>query len=277
MMRLSKTWKTPRVVLGLFIAEFAGTVAALALFGIAAPDMYRTALWKDGARNGFNSDPAQILYAYANYRPIPKTPLVWSSLITNYNVIIAVFSMFILLIKAVLNVMHLFYPIISLIVHLAITALWAVSVYGQAGPDKSDPKHPSSVPWYLAKSCSVVFDQRNLHNCKMAKSVFAVTVVMLAIFVAHIPLALYSLFTKKGKKHSRNASEDSQAVMTKESPDSEYSYAKRWELGAVPRTPTEYRGKSREGPQSPMTPVTPRTQAFNRLNHPLPLRSSSVD
>ena len=79
-MHLARNWKTPRVVLGLFIFEFAVTIPALALFGIAAPNTYRTSLWKDGGVNGFNSDPIQVLYAYANYQPIPKTPLVWSQL-----------------------------------------------------------------------------------------------------------------------------------------------------------------------------------------------------
>ena len=64
----------------MFAVEFAGTVASLALFGIASPDLYRTGLWKDGGLNGFNSDPDEILYAYANYRPIPKIPLVWSQM-----------------------------------------------------------------------------------------------------------------------------------------------------------------------------------------------------
>lgn len=72
--------RSPRVMVGLLVAEFLGTVAALTLFGIAAPNTYRTALWKDGGKNGFNSDPVQILYAMANYRPLPTTPVVWSQL-----------------------------------------------------------------------------------------------------------------------------------------------------------------------------------------------------
>lgn len=67
-------------MIGLMVAELGGTVATLTLFGIASPDAYRTQLWKVGGENGFNSSPDQILYAYANYRPIPKTPLVWSDL-----------------------------------------------------------------------------------------------------------------------------------------------------------------------------------------------------
>jgi len=65
-------------LIALFFIELAGTVAALALFGIADPDLFRTKLWQIGYDNGFNSSPKQILYAYANHRPIPKIPFVWS-------------------------------------------------------------------------------------------------------------------------------------------------------------------------------------------------------
>ncbi len=59
--------------------EFPLTVALLALFGIAAPNLYRTKLWADGAANGFNSSPTTGLYAAANYRPY-TTPKVWGQL-----------------------------------------------------------------------------------------------------------------------------------------------------------------------------------------------------
>lgn len=78
-MRIPKSWRTPRSVMGLFIFEFLVTVPALALYGIAAPNTFRTALWEDGAKNGFNSDPKMAQYAVANYRPM-KTPMVWSQL-----------------------------------------------------------------------------------------------------------------------------------------------------------------------------------------------------
>jgi hypothetical protein len=73
-----RTWKWPKVLIVLMVIELAGTIPALALFGIASPDLYRTQLWQIGYNNGFNSDPKQILYAYANYVPLPKTPFVWS-------------------------------------------------------------------------------------------------------------------------------------------------------------------------------------------------------
>lgn len=80
MVHISKKWKWPKVIIGLMVLELLDTVATLVLFGIANPDTYRTALWQVGSDNGFNSSPNQILYAYANYRPIPTIPMVWSSL-----------------------------------------------------------------------------------------------------------------------------------------------------------------------------------------------------
>ena len=63
----------------LITIEGALTVALLALFGIAAPNLYRTRLWQDGSDNGFNSNPNAALYAAANYRAY-KTPKPWSQL-----------------------------------------------------------------------------------------------------------------------------------------------------------------------------------------------------
>jgi hypothetical protein len=60
------------------VLELGGSVAALALFGIAEPNLFRTKLWQIGSDNGFNSSPKQILYAYANHRPIPSIPFVWT-------------------------------------------------------------------------------------------------------------------------------------------------------------------------------------------------------
>ena len=66
-------------MLALLIAEFPFTVANLALFGIASPNLYRTKLWQEGSNHGWASRPDTILYAAANHQPV-HTPLVWSNL-----------------------------------------------------------------------------------------------------------------------------------------------------------------------------------------------------
>ena len=78
-MLFSRHWKAPKVLISFFVIEFPLTVAALALFGIASPDTYRTALWAEGAQHGWNSNPNEILYAAANYRSL-TVPMVWSQL-----------------------------------------------------------------------------------------------------------------------------------------------------------------------------------------------------
>jgi hypothetical protein len=76
---IPRKWRLHKVVWALILLEFPFTVANLALFGIASPNLYRTILWAEGGRRGFNSDPSTVLYAAANYKPV-KTPMVWSSL-----------------------------------------------------------------------------------------------------------------------------------------------------------------------------------------------------
>lgn len=61
------------------IAEIPFILPVLILTGIASHDTYTTKLWQDGANNGFNSAPNQIVYALTNGRTY-KVPIVWSSL-----------------------------------------------------------------------------------------------------------------------------------------------------------------------------------------------------
>ena len=76
---IPRQWRIPRVIYVLFAIELAFSVAALALFGIAQPDLYRTRLWQEGSDHGWASNPNEIVYAYANYKPM-KVPLPWSQL-----------------------------------------------------------------------------------------------------------------------------------------------------------------------------------------------------
>jgi len=245
------------VLIALMVFELAGTVAALALFGIADPDLFRTRLWLVGAENGFNSSPKEILYAYANYRPIPTIPFVWSAALTSFNVAISVLCTFLLLVKAVMFVLHIWFPILGAIVNLCLTVLWIVSAYGQAGPDHSDPKFPSNVAWYISKSCSFADASGNHHYCLMAKATFAITVVMAVTFFANLVLSIWSLFPSAGQRAAARYQVDE--MQLKGSPTSEDNSDKEWEMGRVRA--------------NPKTPFTPRTLAFNTLDRQLPLRA----
>jgi hypothetical protein len=87
--------------------------------------------------------------------------------------------MFMLLVKLVMFIMNIWYPILSCIVNVILISLWTVSVYGQAGPDYSDPNYPSPSAWYLRKSCSYASASGNYGYCMQAKGAFASTCLML--------------------------------------------------------------------------------------------------
>lgn len=255
---ISRKWKWPKVLIALMVFELAGTVAALAMFGIADPDLFRTALWRVGSDNGFNSSPLQILYAYANYRPLPKTPFVWSQTLTSFNVAISVLSTFILLVKAVMFVLHIWYPILGTVVNAIITVLWIVSIYGQSGPDHSDPEHPSSVAWYIRKSCSYARPSGNEHYCLMAKGTFAVTVVMATTFFLNFLLGVWSMIPSAAQRAASKVDVDE--MQMKSSPMSDNNSDTDFQMKGLRATPK--------------TPYTPRTLAFNTLDRQLPLRAA---
>jgi hypothetical protein len=76
---LHRRWRVRKPMYWLMVAELAGLVPSLVLFGIEQPDLFRTEFWGIGFDLGLNSNPLMILYAYANHRPLPKIPFVWSS------------------------------------------------------------------------------------------------------------------------------------------------------------------------------------------------------
>lgn len=87
--------------------------------------------------------------------------------------------MFILLVKTTMYITHVFLPLVSLLVHALLVALYAVSIHGQAGSDMSDPQHPQpGAPWYITQSCSVAQTGAVRGFCQQAKGAFAVAILM---------------------------------------------------------------------------------------------------
>lgn len=79
MVYLTRNWRKHNLFYILMAIELPITIVILTFTGIASHDLYRTKLWQDGADNGFNSSPDEVLYAAANHRPY-KVPMVWGSL-----------------------------------------------------------------------------------------------------------------------------------------------------------------------------------------------------
>jgi hypothetical protein len=99
--------------------------------------------------------------------------------LTDYNVAIAIVSLFFLIARLIAFIMEFWYPILVLPINIAFVALYAASIGGQAGPDYLDPTRPSRIPWYIAKPCNVAANQQIQGYCTQAKGVFAATVIML--------------------------------------------------------------------------------------------------
>ncbi|THZ10250.1 hypothetical protein D6C95_00690 [Aureobasidium pullulans] len=259
MLLVARKWRSRKTMLWLFVAEFPFTVAALALFAIAQPNTYRTRLWTDGYNNGFNSSPTEILYSYANHRPI-SPPIIWSQFITDFNVVISVLSMFIMLIKPVLFFMRALIPIFSALVHILLVVLYAYSAYGQSASDMTDKDHPQKgAPWYITKSCDVASDKKNIGYCKQAKASFAVTLCLLILFAVTLLVSLHSCIPTKAEKLAR-AADIEETEIPEYSPETARLDEQEWEKM---RSQAEWQYPP--GISNMLNPMTPRTVAFQTL------------
>ena len=177
-------------------------------------------------------------------------------------------------------ILHVFPPILSVIVHAILIALYAVSISYQAGSDTSDPKHPQTgPPWYITKSCSVTHSKSNIGYCKQAKAAFACTVVAIGLFFIYFCFAVWSCFPSKQQREYYNEKAE-KARLRKEAKAramAEYEAAESARKSLQPEFSFS-RPKSAGttgGLKSPNPPVTPRTLAFNKLGgtSDLPLRN----
>jgi hypothetical protein len=252
---LHRKWpKVPRnATKWLMVFELLGVVPCLVIFGIAQPDLYRTDLWQIGFENKLNSNPNMILYAYANYRPLPTVPLVWSQTLTNFNVAIAVVSLFFLLAKLIAFIMKVWYPIFATVVNVGILAIYAVSTYGQIGPDYADPRYPSPAAWYLRQGCDLAKAYGSYKSCQIAQASLGITLYMLVLYILNLGFAAWAMWPNP-ENDVRDEDEEEDTAQT-----------------------MKQRNLEMQGMRSPMSarmmmPYTPRTQAFHTLDRQLPLR-----
>lgn len=77
---LHRKWpRVPRTAMRwLMLVEFVGLIPLLVITALSQPNLYRTALWQIGWDHRLNSNPAIILYAYANHTDQPKLAFIWS-------------------------------------------------------------------------------------------------------------------------------------------------------------------------------------------------------
>ncbi|OAA46905.1 hypothetical protein NOR_02541 [Metarhizium rileyi] len=226
--------------------ELIGLVPILVIFGIAQPDMYRTDMWRIGFENKLNSNPNMLLYAYANYTPLPDVPLIWSQTLTDFNVAISVISLFFLLSKLIAHIMKLWYPILAVFINMALVSLYTVSTYGQIGPDYADARYPTPMAWYFRQGCGLAEKYGKYGACQVAQGSLFITLYMLVVYVLNLGFALWAMWP-----NPLNVDGDEE---DRESTSSDSKERGNWEM------------------QNMKSTFTPRTQAFNTLDRQLPLR-----
>ncbi|KAE8387908.1 hypothetical protein ETB97_000367 [Aspergillus alliaceus] len=213
MVYFPRNWRKHNLFYILMALEFPITIVILTFTGIASHDLYRTKLWQDGADNGFNSSPDEVLYAAANYRPY-KVPMVWGSFITDYNLVLGVLSTFILITKLPVHILRVFYPPVSVFVHVGLFVVYIVSAAYQAGSDTSDPKHPQrGLPWYITKSCSVASNKNNVGYCQQAKALFAFSIIIIVLYFVEIVVSIHSCFLTEEEKAEREERREEKRTM----------------------------------------------------------------
>ncbi|OJJ68467.1 hypothetical protein ASPBRDRAFT_133183 [Aspergillus brasiliensis CBS 101740] len=206
-------WRNHNLLYILMTIELPLTVIILTLTGIASHDLYRTKLWQDGADNGFNSSPNERIYAAANYRPF-KTPIVWSSFITEYNLVLGILSVFVWITKIPVHILHMLTPPLSAFVHAGLIAVYIYSVRYQAGPDMSDPEHPQpGAPWYITKKCSVAAAKEDVHYCMQAKALFAFSIILILYYTVVLGVSLRNCVITQEERQEREELREERKTM----------------------------------------------------------------
>lgn len=211
-------------------------------------------MWAIGFANKLNSNPNMVLYAYANYQPLPKIPLIWSQTLTDFNVAISVTSLFFLLAKLIAVIMKVWYPVIAVLVNCSMVALYTVSTYGQIGPDYADPRYPAPAAWYFRQGCHLARQYGKYRTCQIAQASLFITLYMLVVYLLNLGFAMTAMWP-----NPRNAGDENEDDRGSDSSDPKEQI--NWEMHSF------------KSPMSPReTPFTPRTQAFRTLDRQLPPR-----
>ncbi|CAG9946625.1 unnamed protein product [Clonostachys rosea f. rosea IK726] len=171
----------------LLVAEFCVTITALALCLWGYPDRFRSRLWENGGAQGWNSDPKQRIYYYANYEEPPEVPLIWSQRLTNSQLCIAALSFVIFIIRAGMQQLGYLPRAASIVYDILLSSLWIWVLVGQNSADYSDSKHPSPHPWYLERSCGESWSSTRL-ACHVARANFVISILAATIYTGRLTL-----------------------------------------------------------------------------------------
>ncbi|KAF5666511.1 hypothetical protein FHETE_6186 [Fusarium heterosporum] len=191
------TTKTP---IALILLEMAISTTALILFSLAYPVSFRSRLWENGGEEGWNSNPNQRIYFYANHREPPEVPLIWSQRLSTSNLAIAILGFVVFFARTATSYLRYLPRYVNIIYDMILLGLWAVSIAGQTSGDLSDPEHPSPYPWYLTRECSVAWDKTRGY-CNTAQAGFALSILAIALYSARLVREAILIAYERGQRH----------------------------------------------------------------------------
>lgn len=95
-----------------------------------------------------------------------------------FDIVITVLSMFVLLVKTTMFAMHAWLPALSAVVHAVLIGLYSASLRFQTTPDLSDPEVPAKgAPWMISKGCSYA-TAGNYGYCMQTRALFGSMIAM---------------------------------------------------------------------------------------------------
>ncbi|CAG7560334.1 unnamed protein product [Fusarium equiseti] len=194
---MSSSTQTP---VALILVELLISIAAFVLFCLEYPTDFRTSLWENGGVEGFNSNPNQRIYFYANHREPPEIPLIWSQRLANSNLAVAVLGLVVFVSRTSMSYLRYLSHFTNIIYDMILLILWATSLAGQTAGDFTDPKHPSSHPWYLARGCSIAWDKTRGY-CHIAQVGFLVSILAMVLYGTRLIREIILIAYDRGQRH----------------------------------------------------------------------------
>ncbi|KAG8673224.1 hypothetical protein FPOAC2_06661 [Fusarium poae] len=184
----------------LILAEMVVSITTVILFGLEYPADFRSRLWENGGELGYNSNPNQRIYFYANHLEPPEVPFIWSQSLAASNLAIAMLGLVVFVARTIMSRVRYLPHHINIIYDMILLSLWATSLAGQTSGDFSDPKHPSPHPWYLTRGCSVSWD-RTRGYCQTAQAGFAISAMAGILYGARLIREIVLVAYARGQQH----------------------------------------------------------------------------
>ncbi|KAG9256872.1 uncharacterized protein F5Z01DRAFT_491421 [Emericellopsis atlantica] len=178
--------------LAFLVAESCLSLAALVVFTAVFVGDYRMKAWLNGGGEGWNSDPAQRVYFYANFKEPPEIPTIWTQALSKATLGMAILTVVWLFVHGIASRHHYISLGATLACETFIALLWIYITLEQCSSDLTDEEHLSQYPWFLTRACSRAWDDAKA-ACHTLRAGFYLSLVIVCMFCGRIILSIHTL------------------------------------------------------------------------------------